>query len=421
MNNLFEKLPHELKKTLRLIGRLADAMEIPAYAVGGFARDILLKRENLDLDIVVESDAIGFAGHLAKTIEGKLAVYKKFGTATLSEGDFRIDFATARKETYSRPGALPDIITGTIKDDLFRRDFTINAMAVSLNNPNIWQLQDFFGGLNDLKQKKIRILHNLSFIDDPTRILRAIRFKERFDFAIEEKTAHLMKQALESGMLLHVSSSRIFDELVHILKEENAAEQILSLKRICGLGFIDQNICIDSSKTKLLKKIKKEILWFEKIFKNKRKLDSWLIYFIVLLDELDTSEIDKIINRFNLKKADSKRIISYKNSARNALRILNNKNSSLVSIFKVLKSLSYEVVLLIKIKAISNIVKERISAFLKTLDGLKLETTGEDLKKIGLRPGKNFGIILEKALYKKIEGKLRTKSQELSFIKRIAK
>jgi tRNA nucleotidyltransferase (CCA-adding enzyme) len=420
-DNLLIKLPQKMKSNLRLIGKTADNLGVRAYVVGGVVRDILLKKENLDLDIVVESDAISFAQHLVKSIRDKLTIHKKFGTATLFKEDLRTDFATARSETYSQPAALPDVQPGTIKDDLFRRDFTINAMAISLNSSTYGQLQDFFGGLNDLKQKKIRILHDLSFLDDPTRILRAIRFKERFDFSIEKKTSSSMKEALKSGMLSRLTTSRLFDELVHILKEDNPHKQILSVWHICGLGFIDQRLKINSSTINLLKRARKEIAWFEATFAKKRKPDGWLIYFIILLDGIRQPEvIHKIIKRFNLKRGDSKRILSYKNNKGKILRILNEKRLGLNAIFKTLEPLSYEVILLIMIKSNSITIKKRIIAFLKMLNGVRLETTGEDLKRIGLKPGRNFGLLMEKALYKKIEGKLKTKGQELAFIKRLA-
>lgn len=418
-NNLLSNLPETLISQLRIIVRLADNLGISAYAVGGFVRDILLKRENLDLDIVVESDAIDFAEHLVKLIPGRIITHKKFGTATIFEENFRIDLATARKETYSYPGALPDVERGSISDDLFRRDFTINAMAISLNSANFAELRDFFNGLKDLKEKEIRILHDLSFVDDPTRILRAIRFKQRFDFNLEEKTFRLLKQALSKGMLLRVKPERIFDELKHLLKEENSVRQILSVERICGFGFIDSKIKVDLSANKFLKKAEKEICWFKDAFSKKRKLDAWLIYFIILLDKLNLATVNKIISRFNLKRGDRMRIISYKNSTV-ALKNLNAKRLNPSAIFKILEPLSYEVIILLKSKSGSQLVKKRILAFLKMLNGAKLQVKGEDLKEIGLSPDKNFGRLLEKALDKKIEGKLKTKEDELNYIKSIS-
>ncbi len=418
-NKFIKNIPAGLKKTLKVIGKLADSLEIPVFAVGGFVRDILLKKKNLDLDIVVEADAINFSRHLSKLIPGKLIIHQQFGTATIAKKDFSLDLATARKETYNYPAALPVVCPGTIRDDLFRRDFTVNAIAFSLNASSFGELSDFFGGLKDLKQKKIRVLHELSFIDDPTRILRAIRFKGRLGFKLEDKTSSLMDEAIKLGMLLRVKPPRIFDELIHILKEDAPKKHILSISRICGLDFIDPRININSAAIKFLSRAEKEIRWFEVAFSKKRKLDSWLIYFIILLDGIDLPAIHGIIKRFNLKKGDAKRVISYKDFKKTN-RILSRKDLSSSAIFKTLEPLSYEVILLIKIKSGSSLVKKRIAAFLKALNGLRLEIKGEDLRNLGLIPGKNFRLLLDKALHKKIEGKLKNKKAELEFIKQIA-
>jgi tRNA nucleotidyltransferase/poly(A) polymerase len=142
-NNLLQKLPYKVKSRLSLIGKSADKAGVRAYIVGGVVRDILLRKDNLDLDIVVEADAIKFSKHLEKIIPGRFIKHHKFGTATLFENNLRIDFATSRKETYSQPGALPDVYPGTIRQDLFRRDFTINAMAISINSATFGELYDF--------------------------------------------------------------------------------------------------------------------------------------------------------------------------------------------------------------------------------------------------------------------------------------
>jgi tRNA nucleotidyltransferase/poly(A) polymerase len=154
-------------------------------------------------------------------------------------------------------------------------------------------------------------------VEDPTRILRAVRFKERLGFSLEEKTAGLMRQALKSGMFSRVSSARIFDELVHMLKESCPHRQIFSLSRICGLGFIDSRIKVDSETLRLMKKAEQEIKWFKTSFADKRKPDSWLVYLIILLDKIKGLEsMRKIIIRFNLRKEDSKRIFSYRRATK---------------------------------------------------------------------------------------------------------
>ena len=193
MRNLLSKLDKNTLAILEEIGRKADEQGSLAYVVGGFVRDILLRRRNLDIDVVVEGDALLLAKMYAQQHQASLTIHNRFGTAVvkLTEG-YRVDFATARKERYLHPGALPIVEKGVIRDDLFRRDFSINAMAVRINRDSWGQLVDEFGGLEDIKNKKIRVLHEKSFIDDPTRILRAVRFERRFKFIIEPGTREFL-------------------------------------------------------------------------------------------------------------------------------------------------------------------------------------------------------------------------------------
>ena len=197
------------KKVLSLIkkiGRMADKNGISAYLVGGAVRDIILGCRNLDIDIVVDNNAIEFADNLSSAFNVEFIKYKKFGTATgMFPGKIQIDLASARKETYDFSGALPTVFKGDLNDDLFRRDFTINAMAISINRKNFGRLIDEWGGFKDLKNKKIRVMHKNSFKDDPTRLMRAVRFEQRFDFKIEKQTLSYFKEALRKKYFLNVN------------------------------------------------------------------------------------------------------------------------------------------------------------------------------------------------------------------------
>ena len=214
---------------INIVGKIADDLKVKAYIVGGPVRDKLLDIEDLDLDFVVEADGIKFAEALNKTLKGKLTVYKAFGTATITtvlhlrsaRRSQRIDIVTARKERYKHPAAYPDVTPGTIKDDLFRRDFTINAMAIAVNKKGLGRLVDFYNGRKDLKKRLIRVLHDKSFMDDPTRIFRAVRFSVRFGFRIEPHTKKLMKEAVSDGLLGEVNAGRIRKEVELFLKEKN--------------------------------------------------------------------------------------------------------------------------------------------------------------------------------------------------------
>ena len=187
------RLPAELVELVAAAGRLAGERGEELYLVGGAVRDLLLRRPNLDLDLVLEGNAPSLARRLARLGSDRVVTHPRFGTATVHRGSFAIDIVTARSETYAAPGALPSVTPGSIQDDLFRRDFTINAMAISINRESFGRLIDFFGGERDLLHGRIKVLHEGSFIDDPTRIFRAVRFESRFAFAIDHLTEELIK------------------------------------------------------------------------------------------------------------------------------------------------------------------------------------------------------------------------------------
>ena len=199
-NLLKERLPADILDLFTTIGEVADSLGYHAYAVGGLVRDILLYRQNLDIDIVIEGDGIAFAKALAERLGGRTRAHEKFRTAVVILPDGRkIDIATARLEYYRSPAALPTVEMGSIKFDLYRRDFTVNTLAIKLNPDRFGILIDFFGAQRDLKRNAIRVLHNLSFVEDPTRVFRAVRFEQRFGFKIAKLTSGLIENAVKMG------------------------------------------------------------------------------------------------------------------------------------------------------------------------------------------------------------------------------
>jgi len=212
--------PSKAFTLVREVGLKAGSLKYRTYLVGGTVRDIILDRNHIDIDITVEGDAIKLGKVLAKDTGAAITVYKSFGTCTLVFKDgSKIDLATARRETYKRPGAMPTIKPSTLKEDLKRRDFTINAIAASIMAKDFGKIYDLFNGTGDLKSGIIRIMHSKSFADDPTRIFRARRFAARFGFKIEPKTDLLMKKALINRALDTISPGRIQKELMLISKE----------------------------------------------------------------------------------------------------------------------------------------------------------------------------------------------------------
>ena len=190
------------------------------YLVGGTVRDILLGEQSFDVDIAVEGDAIALARRIARELGGRTREHEKFGTAVVVYGDGqRVDVVTARTEFYDAPAALPAVEHASIREDLYRRDFTVNAMAASLKAEDFGRLVDPFGGRGDLAAETVRVLHNLSFIEDPTRIFRAIRYENRYGFRMDEHTARLARSCVEMGLVGDLSSARLRDELTALLEE----------------------------------------------------------------------------------------------------------------------------------------------------------------------------------------------------------
>lgn len=219
------------------IEQLLPALEglKPCFLVGGAVRDLLLGATTVDLDVAVEGDAEAVALHLAERLGGEVRAHGRFGTATVRAPGLQVDLATARRETYAEPGALPEVEPATLDEDLRRRDFTINAMAMSLAPDELGAVHDPHGGREDLEARVVRVLHETSFIDDPTRLLRAVRYATRFGFAFEPDTERLAREATAAGALGTVSGPRIRDELIDLLGEQGAPESV-ELLRTLGLG-----------------------------------------------------------------------------------------------------------------------------------------------------------------------------------------
>ena len=217
-SKMHQELSQETMDMLLSIGKMADEMNLRAYVVGGFVRDLILGVENLDIDIVAEGDGMQFAQELGKSMKGSVRSYENFGTATITlEDGVKIDVATARNETYKNPGALPTVESGSIESDLFRREFTINSLAIILNEKDSFKLIDFFNGQKDLNEETLRVHHDLSYSDDPCRIFRTVRFEQRLNFSLSDKTEELLKDSVQKKHIDLLSGHRLFNEIIAIL------------------------------------------------------------------------------------------------------------------------------------------------------------------------------------------------------------
>jgi len=422
MRKYLKRLPKEIQDLISQASDSAYSNNMSVYLVGGFVRDLILGVKNLDLDIVVEGDGIKFAEVLSQKLNVGLIRHRRFGTATVILKKYlKVDIATARQEYYPQPAHLPEVTRGVLKDDLARRDFTINAMAISINRQDFGRFVDCFGGRQDLANKKIRILHNLSFIDDPTRILRAIRFEQRYNFKIEPKTLNLLREANGLNMLERVSRERLRDELILILEEGHPLKPLNRTKELIGFDFINSGLSLSKKTLVFLRSVESQISWFKKKYPKRRNLDAWLIYFIGLIDQLNINNIKLICKKFAFRRGEEKRILIYKKLNPKFIKELSRDKIKASRVFSFLEPLSYEVIILIKAKFKNSNLRKNIEDFLEIYNGTRLYISGADLHKLGLTPGPYYQKIFHRVLNAKLNGLVKTKKEELGLINRITK
>ena len=414
-----ERLDKKTLKKLTEIGHLADTIGYHAFLVGGFVRDLLLRIEDYDIDIVIEGDGITFAEEMAKTFSVKIKPHKEFATAKVIYPDgFKIDIATARLEYYKAPAALPIVEHSSLKLDLHRRDFTINTLAISLNKNTFGQLIDFFGAQRDIKEKTIRVLHSLSFVEDPTRVFRAIRFEHRFGFQIGKHTLNLIKNAVKMNFLLKIKGKRIWTELSLIMLEE-ASEKILKrLQELDLLRFISPNLTFDKEEERLFHQMHGVLKWYELLYRGK-PCDILPYYILGLLDHMKPEEIVEFCKKTEMTESLKKKTVGNMEKLREvmvklAVNIYFMKKSE---IYKLLEPLSQEAKLFIMAKTRSEETKKAISNYITYFDSFRPILTGEDLKKMGMKEGPVFKEILEKLKEAKIDMNLKTKEEETQFVR----
>ena len=420
MDNYLSRLDKRLFGLIKRISLLADRYKVSAYLAGGVVRDMFLGRDNFDFDVVIEGDAVFLARRLAVEIKAAVVVHQKFGTAVIeAEGLGRIDFAAARKEYYPHPGELPVVRPGRIRDDLFRRDFTINAMAVAINGAGYGRLIDLFGGLDDLHAGKIRVLHEKSFIDDPTRIARAVRFEQRFSFRIERKTLSLLKTELavnRDDKIRH----RYFVELKKLLKEPNPPKCLKRLYYLGWLRFLDNNFCLD---VRHFNRIHKNFISYRNRYNSKIDspvLEMPLVYFIAMFEPVADDVFSSIRNRFHFTREEKKALLQSRQSL-DIIKRLSVPGLSPSRVYKMLSCLHIAVVIYLRLKVSSRLVLGYIDRFLKRDRFICLQIKGSDIEKMGTVSGRQVGRILDEILYQKIDGILHSKRDEINAARQMFK
>ena len=412
--------PKRVQNILNKIGGIGDKLNFPVFMVGGVVRDLFLGIENYDIDVVVEGDGIKYARGLSKDLKGRTKSHEKFRTAVVILADgFKIDVATARREFYEYPAAFPKVELSSIKKDLYRRDFTINAMAIQLNKKYFGKLIDFFGGQKDLRIGIIRVLYNLSFVEDPARIIRAIRFEQRYNFKMDSATEDFLKKAIDDKLLSRLRKKRIAEELILILKEENPLKSLKRLEELGALKYILPEVELDKDTVERFNKVKDNYnFWKSNI--SDEKIELWVIYFCCLIKNLEQSQIQRISKKLIFKQKSLDKINYCYSNLDQIIKIISQKNKILPStIYLELKGLPNEVLFFAMSESNTDIARERIYNYFEKYKKENLFISGKELKELQVEPGPIYSQILNKLFCAQLDGKVKNKRDEMRFVKNI--
>ncbi len=414
-----ERLPQNILEILKQVGAAAAELKYQGYVVGGFVRDLLLRHENLDIDIVIEGDAIIFARLFASRYGARSREFQKFKTAVIIFPDgFKIDVATARTEYYEAPGALPVVEYSSIKMDLYRRDFTINTLALKLNPGEFGTLLDFFGAQRDLKEGRISLLHNLSFVEDPTRVFRAVRFEQRFKFRISKLTANLINNAVRNNFFDRLSGARLFQELRLILQEENPIPAVSRLAEFDLLKAVHPRLIFDEATRSMLERVQAVLSWYDLLYLED-KYQRWLVYFLGLVEPLNPRELEEMLKGFNLSPKLARSLVHGKAEADQGLiNLFRLGEPSRSQIYHLLAPQETEYLLYMLAKSRQEPLRRIISLYFTHLKQLKPELRGRDLVALGYAPGPLIKEMLERLLEARINAEVKTRKEEKEFIRR---
>ena len=399
------QLPAEVVQFMQAAGEVAYSQGQSLYLVGGVVRDLLLGRTNLDLDLVVEGDAISLAHRLIRVYPGKIITHPRFNTAKLQWHDWSVDLATARSETYAKPGALPSVQPGSLENDLSRRDFTINTMAIHLDPSHYGELIDLYGGIYDLEHKLIRILHEKSFTDDATRIWRGLRYEQRLNFHLEETTLKLLKRDIP--MLNTISGDRIRHELELVLKEEFPEKVLRRADELRVLSKLHPSL--------------KSNGWLAEKFRQARELSypnlpPVGLYLALLAYRLTDEENEQLISHLRLPKSLAQTLRDT-GSIKAKLHSLADSQLPPSGIYSLLYGYSPQAITANSLAGDSSVARRHIQLFLSKLRYVKPALTGDDLKRMGIAPGPRIKEILNLLHEARLDGKVASKKGEEEMVR----
>lgn len=424
-NELLRRLPQERRTLLRELGDLADRGGVSLYLVGGVVRDLLLKRENWDLDLTVEGDGIAFARAVAERYRAGLAVFERFATSQVvfPEG-LKMDIATTRRESYAQPAALPDVKPASLKEDLYRRDFTINAMAIQLNTAQFGRFYDPYGGRQDLKAKALRVLHTCSFRDDPTRIFRAIRFEQRFGFRLERTTMRLLAQAASTNLIHQLSGPRLRNEIGLLLAERDPVRAIVRLAQLKLLRFLHRRLCYTNTVKRVVTAVPKALVWWARRFPES-VTDRPTVYLMALSSQSSPAVVATMIRRLALSREQARNLsLGRGRIDRVRMQLVNRETVRPSQVYRLLADFSNEALVLLLAKQVAmqhkaqlSLLKRHLMAYMKNRT-FKTVLTGGDLQTMGLSPGPQYKTILNGLLDARIDGMITTEAEERAFVQK---
>lgn len=408
---LLERLTSDAQSLARTVGDTASHLGSRAYLVGGPVRDLMLGRQVVDLDFAVEGEAIPLAKALARRLDGQAKAHGRFGTATvlLPDGG-SLDLATTRAESYPRPGALPEVRPAALGEDLRRRDFTLNAMALAVNPEEWGQLSDPHGGAGDLQASVLRVLHGQSFRDDPTRLIRGVRLEERLGFRFNAETEALANKAVRSGTFDALTPERLRDALFLMLEEPVAARASL---RLAELGFWEW----------FLPGLAPDETTLNRLSETLRSGDSWgggevrrpLLWLSAILFAVGAGEAARAgARRVRLSPRDAADLRSMV-AALALLPEWQAEPPAASALVETLRGLPPETPLLFAAAAEEGALRERLEWYAREGRHVRLAIDGSDLLALGYRAGPAIGAALRATLRARLDGQIGGRAAELEF------
>lgn len=408
MKEAIAQLPEGIRKRLRQAGCLADESGLDLYLVGGTVRDMFLGRARTDIDLAVDGDGMGFASRLARGTEGRCTPHRRFLTATvdLPEGG-SLDVATARGETYESPGALPRVAPAPMDVDLARRDFTINAMAVSLNGRSFGELVDPFNGLGDLRKRLVRILHDRSFIDDPTRLFRAVRFEQRLRFGLERGTARRFREAVTGGMIGNLSGPRLLEQLKLICVEPDPWLVFNRLDRFDALKAIHPALASDDGLKTLVRDIGQSA-------DPASSTDDgwWILYLVALFRPRRAETLEGVVDRLKPNRRLRKAIEDMSRWSRVEQAVESGGIDTSADFYRAVRTISEDTMLFLTLTHPDDGMRRRCASYYRHHRHMRLAIDGGTLRDLEIPEGPAYGQILDEVLSMKVNGEIGTAEEE---------